>query len=106
MIEAYSWTSIGLITISVLVQNDPFANRTKVGFVIGPGPITRPLVFTNTVHYEDGYDLCKKKLYSELTFDDCFGQFLSSNVVVGNVGLVMLLMMELHDFGRDDGLKS
>lgn len=33
-------------------------------------------------------------------------KLLKSLVVVGDVGLMVLLMMKLHDFGVDDGLKS
>lgn len=33
-------------------------------------------------------------------------KLLKSFVVVGDVGLMVLLMMKLHNFGVDDGLKS
>ena len=41
-----------------------------------------------------------------VTFNDRLLQLLLRDVVVVDVGLVVLLVMELHDLGRDDRLQS
>lgn len=41
-----------------------------------------------------------------MAFVDGLVKLLKSLVVVGDVGLMMLLMMKLHNFRIDDGLKS